>query len=61
MVIDGDSTKLSCLLISSWFPGQETLEQALAQTFPQWAGRRTLSAHECHCLLLACDLAAATA
>ncbi len=57
MVIDGDSTELSTAMLSSLFPDrQTTVEQALAQMFPQWAGRRTLSAQECRRLLLACDL-----
>lgn len=57
MVIDGDSTELSTAMLSSLFPDrQTTVEQALAQMFPQWAGRRTLSVQECHRLVLACDL-----
>lgn len=59
MVIDGDSTKLASTMLSSMYPSQETVEQAVAKLFPHWTGRRALSALECHRLLLACDLAEA--
>ncbi len=61
MTIDGESTEVSTALLSSVCPGQKTVEQAVARVFPQWAGQRALSAHECHRLLLACDLTGAAA
>lgn len=61
MVIEGDSTELSTAMLSSLCPGQQNVQQAVAQMFPQWPGRGALSAHECHRLLMACNLAAATA